>query len=174
MELIGFDEKVVEQIYKFISISLCPPVVGQCLVETMVNPPKKGDPSYELYDHEYTTIFNGLRDRANALFDAFAKMKGVVCQSPQGSMYLYPTIHVPSAAVEAGKEEGKAPDEFYVSKMLDATGVCMVPGSGFGQEEGTCHFRTTFLPPGTEWVGRIEKFHEGFMSEFGGGEEVRA
>ena len=47
-ELVGFDPKVVEQIYKFVSISLCPPVVGQCLVELMVNPPKEGDPSYEL------------------------------------------------------------------------------------------------------------------------------
>lgn len=47
-ELIGFDKKVVEQIYKFVSISLCPPVVGQCLVELMVNPPKEGQPSYEL------------------------------------------------------------------------------------------------------------------------------
>jgi len=47
-ELVGFDEKVVEQIYKFVSISLCPPVIGQCLVEMMVNPPKEGEPSYEL------------------------------------------------------------------------------------------------------------------------------
>ena len=44
----------------------------------------------------------------------------------------------------------------------------MVPGSGFGQKEGTLHFRTTFLAPGTEWVGRITEFHRGFMEEFGG------
>ena len=166
MELVGFDPEVVAQIYKFISISLCPPVLGQCLVETMVNPPKKGDPSYELYQQEYDAIFNGLKSRAHALFKAFEKMEGVECQSPQGSMYLYPTIHVPKGAIEAGKKEGKAPDEFYVSKMLDATGVCMVPGTGFGQAEGTCHFRTTFLAPGTDWVGRIEKFHEGFMKQY--------
>ena len=47
-ELVGFDEKVVEQIYKFVSISLCPPVIGQCLVEMMVNPPKEGEPSFKL------------------------------------------------------------------------------------------------------------------------------
>jgi alanine transaminase len=51
-------------------------------------------------------------------------------------------------------------------RLLEATGVCIVPGSGFGQKEGTLHFRTTFLAPGTEWVGRIEKFHKEFMDEF--------
>jgi alanine transaminase len=50
--------------------------------------------------------------------------------------------------------------------LLDATGVCVVAGSGFGQKEGTLHFRTTFLAPGTEWVGRITKFHKEFMDEF--------
>lgn len=47
-ELLGFDEKVVQEIYKFVSIQLCPPVGGQCLVELMVNPPQEGEPSYEL------------------------------------------------------------------------------------------------------------------------------
>jgi alanine transaminase len=50
--------------------------------------------------------------------------------------------------------------------MLDATGVCVVAGTGFGQKEGTLHFRTTFLAPGTDWTGRIVKFHEEFMKEF--------
>ena len=166
MELVGFDPEVVSQLYKFVSIQLCPPVIGQCLVEMMVNPPKPGDPSHPLYEKEYNSIFEGLRQRANALYDAFCDMEGVECQRPQGSMYLFPRLKVPEKAVQAASKEGRSPDEFYVSKMLDATGVCMVPGSGFGQEEGTAHFRTTFLAPGTEWVGRIRRFHESFMDEF--------
>lgn len=166
MELIGFDPEVVAQIYKFISISLCPPVIGQCLVECMVNPPKPGEPSYELYRKEYDGIFNGLRDRATALFEAFQGMEGVSCQKPQGSMYLFPQITVPKKAQEQAKKEGRKADAFYVSRMLDSTGVCMVPGDGFGQEEGTYHFRTTFLPPGTDWVDRLKEFHQSFMKEF--------
>lgn len=81
-------------------------------------------------------------------------------------MYLYPTIHLPPRAVAAAHAEHRTPDEFYCSRLLDATGVCVVPGSGFGQKEGTTHFRTTFLAPGTEWVGRIEKFHKGFVEEY--------
>jgi alanine transaminase len=82
-ELVGFDKEVQEQIYKFVSISLCSPVVGQCLVEMMVNPPKEGEPSYELYKKEYDDIFQGLQERATALYEAFKEMEGVECQDPQ-------------------------------------------------------------------------------------------
>ena len=165
-ELTGFSPDVAAQIYKFVSIMLCPPVIGQCLVEMQCNPPVAGDPSYDLYHSEYEGIKAGLRERATALYEAFKGMEGVECQKPQGSMYLYPTIKLPAKAIEEAERKGKKPDEFYCGRLLDATGVCVVAGSGFGQKEGTLHFRTTFLAPGTEWVGRIGKFHEGFMEEF--------
>ncbi|KAH8705008.1 putative alanine aminotransferase [Talaromyces proteolyticus] len=165
-ELVNFHPDVQAQIYKFISIMLCPSVIGQCLVELMVNPPKKGEPSYELYDEEYNGIKNGLKQRATALYDAFRKMEGVECQDPQGAMYLFPTITLPPKALLAAESAGKKPDEFYSLALLDATGICVVPGSGFGQKEGTLHFRTTFLAPGTEWVQRITKFHAEFMNKY--------
>jgi len=165
-EMVGFDPEVVAQIYKFVSIMLCAPVVGQCMVELMVNPPKVGEPSYPLYKEEYDHTFNSLHERAQALYKAFQSMEGVSCQRPQGSMYLFPTICLPEKAMEAAQKEGKQGDEFYCLKLLDATGVCIVPGSGFGQKEGTLHFRTTFLAPGTEWVGRITRFHKEFMDQY--------
>jgi aspartate/methionine/tyrosine aminotransferase len=45
------------------------------------------------------------------------------------------------------------------------TGICVVPGSGFGQLPGTCHFRTTILPPAEEIetvVRRLGEFHAAF------------
>ena len=166
MELIGFDEEVIAQMSKFISIQLCPPVIGQCAVELMVNPPQKGDASFEQYDQEYNGIFKGLQERASALYKAFSEMEGVECSDPQGAMYLFPTIKLPAKAAQKAKEEGRAADEFYCSRLLDATGVCVVPGTGFGQKDGTMHFRTTFLAPGTDWVGRITSFHKKFFDEF--------
>jgi len=165
-ELVGFDPLVQEQIYKLVSIGLCPPVVAQCLLETMVNPPRQGEPSYELYQKEYNGIRDGLRKRAFALYDAFQRMEGVECQKPQGAMYLFPTIKLPAKAVEAAKAEGRVADEFYCLRLLEATGVCVVPGSGFGQKEDTLHFRTTFLAPGTDWVERIVKFHADFVQKY--------
>lgn len=81
-------------------------------------------------------------------------------------MYLFPRITLPPLAMAAAKKANVAPDEFYCSRLLDATGICVVPGSGFGQKDGTHHFRTTFLAPGSEWVSHIVKFHEQFMAEF--------
>lgn len=81
-------------------------------------------------------------------------------------MYLFPSITIPRKAIEQAKKEGRQPDEFYCFRLLEATGICVVPGSGFGQKEGTLHFRTTFLAPGTEWVSRITEFHKKFMDEF--------
>lgn len=86
-EFVGFDPEVAAQIYKLVSITLCSPVIGQCLVEMMVNPPKEGDPSYPLYRQEYDDISQGLHKRALALFDAFNQMEGVKCQDPQVKPY---------------------------------------------------------------------------------------
>jgi alanine transaminase len=82
-ELVGFDKEVSAQIFKFISIMLCPPVLGQCILECMVNPPKEGEESYELYKKEFDAIYDGLKQRALALWNAFKEMEGVHCQDPQ-------------------------------------------------------------------------------------------
>jgi alanine transaminase len=60
-------------------------------------------------------------------------------------------------------------DELYCLKLVDATGVVVVPGSGFGQAPGTWHFRTTFLPPEDKLDGvlsRVETFHRNLMAEY--------
>lgn len=85
-------------------------------------------------------------------------------------MYLFPTIHLPQRFLDsvASAPGNKPADDEYCMRLLDATGICVVPGSGFGQKDGTLHLRTTFLAPGTEWVGRWTRFHEEFMDEFRG------
>ena len=51
-------------------------------MEMMVNPPKPGDESFELYDQEYNAIKNGLKERAAALYEAFSEMEGVSLSEP--------------------------------------------------------------------------------------------
>lgn len=85
----------------------------------------------------------------------------------QGAMYLFPQITMPEGAIQAAKKVKKAPDAFYCMQLLEKTGICVVPGSGFGQKEGTLHFRTTFLAPQIdEFVKRIKDFHEDCMRAF--------
>lgn len=81
-------------------------------------------------------------------------------------MYLFPKIHLPKNAIRAAENQGKSPDEFYSIELLRATGIYVVPGSGFGQKAGTLHFRTTFLASGTDWVKRITRPHKGFMDRY--------
>ena len=40
----------------------------------------------------------------------------------------------------------------YCLSLLDVTGICMVPVSGFVQQLGTLHFGTTFLSAKEETV----------------------
>ena len=49
-------------------------------------------------------------------------------------------------AVQAAEAAGQAADVFYAFNLLEETGICVIPGSGFGQMPGTFHFRTTILP----------------------------
>jgi len=37
------------------------------------------------------------------------------------------------------------PDAMYCYQLLEETGICVVPGSGFGQKEGTYHFRSVLV-----------------------------
>ncbi|ODQ83179.1 hypothetical protein BABINDRAFT_159620 [Babjeviella inositovora NRRL Y-12698] len=169
MELVNFSEPLKAAITKLTSINLCPTVTGQALIELMINPPRDADgESTKVYNQERDAIMVQLKSRSQALYDAFCKMEGVECQLPEGAMYLFPKITIPQKAQDKAKELNVAPDAFYCAQLLEHTGICTVPGSGFGQVEGTFHVRTTFLVPGTEWVQLWENFHKQFMDEFRG------
>ncbi|KAG5361465.1 putative alanine aminotransferase [Yarrowia sp. C11] len=166
MELVGFHDDVVEQIFKLCSISLCPVVTGQALIECMVNPPVEGDESFPLFDKETNHIMDTLTQRANRLYEAFKEMPKVSCEPPQGAMYLFPSIELPAGAIAEAERHNEKPDEFYCMKLLEETGICVIPGSGFGQKDGTYHFRTTFLAPGDDYGEKIVSFHKKFLSQY--------
>lgn len=166
MELTGFSHEVKQVILKLCSISLCPVVTGQALVDLMVSPPKKGDESYQQDNLERSVILEELNKRAILLYKAFNRMEGVSCQTPQGSMYLFPKLDLPYKVLQNSQHLEINPDELYCKELLEATGICTVPGSGFGQEPGTYHLRTTFLAPGTKWIEQWQKFHKDFSDKY--------
>ncbi|CAD6571658.1 MAG: hypothetical protein CYPHOPRED_004531 [Cyphobasidiales sp. Tagirdzhanova-0007] len=166
-EMVNFDKQAAEQIYKLASIQLCSGLQGQIGIDLMIDPPKQGDESYEKYQEEVDTIQSSLRERSTKICEAFEKMEGVTCNPAEGAMYLFPQIRLPEKAIEAAKAAKKGPDGFYCLQLLEKTGICVVPGTGFGQVPGTLHFRTTFLAPQTdEFVKRIKDFHENFMTQY--------
>jgi alanine transaminase len=169
MEVTGFNPDVREQMYKVASVNLCSNISGQILASLVMSPPKVGDESYESYCAEKEGILSSLARRAKALEDAFSKLEGVSCNKAEGAMYLFPRISLPQKAIKAAEAVKTAPDAFYCHRLLNATGIVVVPGSGFGQVPGTWHFRCTILPQEDKIpaiVSRLTEFHQGFMDEF--------
>jgi alanine transaminase len=169
MEVTGFSSGVREQIYKVASVNLCSNISGQILASLVMNPPKPGDASYESYATERDGILTSLASRAKALEAALNSLEGVTCNKAEGAMYLFPRIRLPEKAIEAAKAAKKAPDTFYALRLLESTGVVVVPGSGFGQVPGTYHFRCTILPQEDKIpaiISSLKTFHESFMNQY--------
>ncbi|KAK6796076.1 hypothetical protein RDI58_009531 [Solanum bulbocastanum] len=171
MEVTGFSTEIREQIYKVASVNLCSNISGQILASLVMSPPKVGDESYESFAAEKEGILSSLARRAKTLEDAFSSLEGVTCNKAEGAMYLFPRINLPDKAIKAAEEAKTAPDAFYARRLLNATGIVVVPGSGFGQRPGTWHFRCTILPQEEKIpaiVSRLTEFHKQFMDEFRG------
>jgi alanine transaminase len=168
-ELLGIPADVQAQILKLSSINLCPNTSGQIMIGLMSNPPKPGDPSGQQYLEERDFIKESLKKRADKLSHALNALENMSCSEIEGAMYAFPSIFLPEKAVAKAKELGVTPDFMYCMQLLEETGVVVVPGSGFGQKEGTFHFRTTILPPEEmmdEFMVALTAFHTKFMAEF--------
>jgi len=173
MEMRNLPDDVKAQFIKLHSISLCANVDGQLATYLMVSPPQKGDESYELYVKERDGILSDLREKAYLLAEGLNKISGMEVKVPQGALYAFVRLNLPMNDVsemtveERHKYEAKM-DSDYCMALLEETGICVVPGSGFGQMPGTLHFRTTILPPKEEMKKVVEKigmFHEKYVSK---------
>jgi len=170
VEVMNVPPDVEAQMYKLASINLSPNVTGQIAMGVMVKPPVPGDESYGQWTKERAAVLSSLGRRAAAITDALNKLPGMHCVDA-GSLYAFPSITLPPAAIAAAKAADVAPDVFYCLALLDATGIATTPGSGFGQKDGTYHFRTTILPPEsklTAFCDSIRDFHLDFMKKYSG------
>lgn len=169
VEFCGFPAAVREELYKLVSISLCSNIAGQVMVDLMVAPPVEGDASYEGFMAERGAILSSLQRRAEKLVAALNELEGVDCLPAQGALYVFPSITLGPGAQAAAEAAGKAPDTFYCLELLKATGIVVVPGTGFTQRPGTWHFRATILPPEDQIdsvIDRLGAFHADFVAKY--------
>ena len=148
-------DDVAAQILKLQSVSLCANLAGQVSTYAMVRPPKPGAPSHAVYVAERGAILDTLRQRAVLLAEGLNRIEGITCNVIAGAMYAFPSITLPPGRT----------DFDYSLALLEQTGICVVPGSGFGQAEGTAHFRTTILPPTAKLQKVVEalgEFHRSY------------
>ena len=104
-----------------------------------------------------------------AMLQVLNELEGVSCTSIDGALYAFPTIQLPEGAFKKAKEIGKTGEWLYCKEMLENTGIVIVPGNGFGQRDGTHHFRTTILPAEDQIESvcdRLRNYHKEFMSKY--------
>ncbi len=171
LEIRNVPPDVLAEFIKQQTISLCANVDGQLATYLMVAPPRPGDESYSTYVKERDAVLESLKAKASLLGEAVNRIPGMQLEVPQGAMYAFVRFELPpDRNVNVGalsQPERRAYEEKrdteYCLALLEETGICVVPGSGFGQKPGTFHFRTTFLPPLEEieeLVVKLGKFHE--------------
>ncbi|KAJ9582290.1 hypothetical protein L9F63_003419, partial [Diploptera punctata] len=143
-EVLNMEPNVKAMLFKCISAMLCPTVLGQTVMNVIMHPPTPGEPSYEQYMR-------------------------MSCNEVQGAMYAFPKLEIPKKACDKAASLGQCADVFYAFQLLESTGICIVPGSGFGQQPGTYHFRTTILPQPELLKVMLDKFgefHKKFLEEY--------
>jgi alanine transaminase len=169
MELANFQPYALNCMYKLRSIDCCSNTIGQLLVELMTNPPKRGvnsDAVVDLHEKELNAVFKSMKLNADALTQKINNMEGLSTVPVQGAMYAFPKIEMPLKAKEEAARRKIHPDLLYCFEALNNTGITLVPGAGFGQKEGTNHFRITNLVFDTqEFSEMLDQFAE-FNSQF--------
>lgn len=169
MEIVGMDDEVRFQLKKMMSAKLCSCITGQAMMDCLVSPPQPGDISYDTFIKEKTAVLQSLKDRAKLVAETFNSIEGIKCNEVMGAMYAFPNVSIPKRAQEEAKSRGMPPDSFYALELLEKTGLCVVPGNGFGQRDGTFHFRLTILPPIEvlkPLFERFKVFHQEFMRKY--------
>ena len=145
------------QLAKLSGLSLCANTVGQLALSVMVRPP--GTAAYR------ETCARTLAEMARKAALASDKLNAtphMSCQQVQGAMYAFPKIELPKRFTVQCSVAGRPADSDYVLRLLEATGVCVVSGSGFLQVPGSWHFRMSILEAEerTEQVlSAIQNFH---------------
>jgi alanine transaminase len=77
---------------KSISAKLCPTVIGQACMDVVVNPPQKGEESYNDFIAQKNASLASLAERAKIVADTFNSIEGFTCNMVQGAMYAFPQV----------------------------------------------------------------------------------
>lgn len=66
--------------------------------------------------------------------DGLNEIDGMTCNPSEGAMYAFPRVELPQKAIDEAEAVDQTPDNFYALSLLEETGICVVPASGFGQK----------------------------------------
>ncbi len=90
-------------------------------------------------------VLKKLKKRKEITEEWIERIPNLSLVSPEAAFYAFPKIEL------------EIDDDVFAKKLLEKTGVLVVPGSGFGQKPGTAHFRIVFLPQDELLIKAYEK-----------------
>lgn len=93
-------------------------------------------PALDNTTEHFAEVMEKITSRRDLTYKMMNEIPGISCVKPGGAFYAFPQVQLPEGVT----------DKEYVLELLEETGVLVVFGSGFGQKEGTHHFRIVFLP----------------------------
>lgn len=166
-EIINVLPTVMEVLVKSISAKLCPSVMGQAAIDCVVNAPKSGEPSYEIFIKERNEVLFSLKQNAEYLFCELNK-NNIKCTKILGAVYAFPSLSLPQKFIEKAQIQGYSPDYYYALQLLENTGICVIPGCIFGQKPNTYHLRLSLTSPLEKLkviVGYILQFHQKLLDD---------
>ena len=124
----------------------------------------------KLTKEEYSEIHEDYKIRAKACEEIFNGTKGMKTAPIEGALYAFPRIFLPEKYIQFAKNNNRLPDTQYCLDLLESKGICTVPGNGFGQKEGTYHFRTTLLyAPNEKFIetcNQMKDFHLNLLEKY--------
>lgn len=147
MEFHNFDKAVMEQIHK-VRDACSVNAAGSLAVGVMCNPPTIENASKETVDQfnkEKQAILDSLAAKAKMTLEILNTCKNIKCADIGGALYAFPRIFLPQSVIDKAKKVNQEPCEFFCREMLEGTGIITVPGSGFGQDPDSYHFRMSLL-----------------------------
>lgn len=102
-EIINMDPSVMAILLKSISVMLCPTVLGQIVIDVVVNPPKPQEPSYKLFKKEKHNTLRSLAERSKLVVDTLNGIPGykVLTQTFSIQFQKFQTLQIHSLISES-------------------------------------------------------------------------
>ncbi len=135
----------IEAVNKILRARIC----ANHPIQYAIKPSLEGDQAH------LPGVLEKLTRRRDLTVEMLNAIDGIRCVSPEGAFYAFARL------------ENVADDNHWVKELIQATGVVVVPGTGFGQVPGTSHFRVVYLPQDDvlkRAYERIGEFHQSYKN----------
>ncbi|XP_021953004.1 alanine aminotransferase 2-like [Folsomia candida] len=141
MEIYNIDPAIRAVLVQLLSVKQCPNLMGQVGLYAMVNPPIVVEPSYTLFEREKLAIFSNRKIVADKIVKFLNSIPGFYQPKLEAGFVVFPKITIPEKAVTLAVNAGTFPDVFYSLELLEATGIYVEVGSGYGLPSNQSHIK---------------------------------